>query len=264
MPILARFRALPDDDKASLVRKLVENSTPDFDYFFLIGLSTMMATLGLLLDSPAIVIGSMLIAPLMYPILSVGLGLVMMSNKISVLKRAFSTLVTSLGLGLGVAIVVAFIFGDGDSYLTAEILDRAYASHLHLLVAVAAGTAVAYVLARPEWSDTLPGVAIAVALIPPLAAVGVGIASLNPLVIKGAVTILILNLIGIIAAAVTVFLLMNLSEKEHIATSTIKKEDEKVETEKKIIAEVNEQIAEEEKVVIKETVVTKPNHEETT
>ena len=77
MSVFARFRAVPDKDKASLIRKLVENGTPDFDYFYLIGLSTLMATLGLLLDSSSIVIGSMLIAPLMYPILGVSLGLVM-------------------------------------------------------------------------------------------------------------------------------------------------------------------------------------------
>ena len=68
MSVFARFRAVPDKDKASLIRKLVENGTPDFDYFYLIGLSTLMATFGLLLDSSSIVIGSMLIAPLMYPI----------------------------------------------------------------------------------------------------------------------------------------------------------------------------------------------------
>lgn len=66
MPIFARFRALPDKDKAALIRKLLVNGTPDFDYFYLIGLSTLMATLGLLLNSSSIVIGSMLIAPLMY------------------------------------------------------------------------------------------------------------------------------------------------------------------------------------------------------
>ena len=242
MTLFARFRALPDKDKAALIRKLVESGTPDFDYFYLIGLSTLMATLGLLLDSSAIVIGSMLIAPLMYPILGVSLGLVMMATDVHVLQRAFHTLIMSLGAGLALSVIAAFLLGDEAMYQTAEVMARTDPSHLHFLVAIVAGLAVAYMLARPEWNDALPGVAIAVALVPPLAAMGVGIAAWSPVIIKGATMILILNLIGIIAAAVIIFLLMNLGEKESIAKSTIKKEEEKLESENKAIAEVTEQI----------------------
>lgn len=242
MPNFARFRALPDKDKAALIRKLVENGTPDFDYFYLIGLSTLMATLGLLLDSSAIVIGSMLIAPLMYPILGVSLGLVMMSDNVGLLHRALSTLTKSLGAGLGLSVVAALLFGDAEMYQTAEVMARTIPSHLHLLVAMVAGAAVAYMLARPEWGDALPGVAIAVALVPPLATIGVGIAAGSALIIKGASMVLLLNLFGIISVAVVVFLLMNLSEKEHIAESVIKQEDKKVKEENEVVAEVAEQI----------------------
>ena len=242
MSVLARFRAIPDKDKAALVRKLMENGTPDFDYFYLISLSTLMASLGLMMDNAAIVIGSMLIAPLMYPILGVALGLVMMGQNITVLQRALRTLGISLGGGLLLSVIAAFFFGDGDSYHTSEVMARTVHSHLDLLVAIVAGAAVAYVLARPEWGDALPGVAIAVALIPPLATVGVGIAALDPEIIRGSVNILLLNLFGIIAVAVIIFLLMNLGEKQNIAESTIKREEEKAETEKEAIAEVTEQI----------------------
>lgn len=242
MSIFARFRALPDKDKSALIRKLVENGTPDFDYFYLIGLSTLMATLGLLLNSSSIVIGSMLIAPLMYPILGVALGLVMMGDNINLLQRALNTLLKSLGAGLLLSVLAAFFFGDAEMYASAEVMARTVPSHLHLLVALVAGAAVAYMLARPEWGDALPGVAIAVALVPPLATIGVGIAAANAVIIKGATMILLLNLFGIIAIAVVIFLLMNLSEKESVAVSTIRKEDKKLEDQNKIIAEVAEQI----------------------
>ncbi len=258
MSILARFRAVPDKDKASLIRKLVENGTPDFDYFYLIGLSTLMATLGLLLDSGSIVIGSMLIAPLMYPILGVSLGLVMMGENTTLLSRAVKTLTKSLAAGLGLSVAAAFFFGSPEMYQSAEVMARTVPSHLHLLVAIVAGAAVAYMLAKPEWGDALPGVAIAVALVPPLATVGVGIASANALVIKGATMILALNLFGIIAVAVVIFLLMNLGEKENIAESTLKREDEKMENENKVIAEVAEQITEsKDRVVIIEEHISK-------
>ena len=101
----------------------------------------------------------------------------------------------------------------------------------------------AYMLARPEWGDALPGVAIAVALIPPLATVGIGIAAGSALIIKGAAMILLLNLFGIITVAVVMFLLMNLSEKESIAASTVKQENIKQEEEKRVIDEVAQQIS---------------------
>lgn len=262
MSVLARFRALPDNDKSALIRKLVENSTPDFDYFFLISLSVIMATIGLLLDSGSVVIGSMLIAPLMYPILSVSLGLVMIGNKVSLLKRSISTLTKSLVLGLSFSTITAFLFGTDLMYHSGEVLARTSPSHLHLLVAMAAGAAVAYVLARPEWGDTLPGVAIAVALIPPLATVGVGIAALDADIIRGATMILLLNLIGIVSVAVVVFLLMNLGDKDNVAESTMKKENEKIENENKVIAEVEQQIIKEENstTVIKENIIYDKNN----
>jgi uncharacterized membrane protein len=78
------------------------------------------------------------------------------------------------------------------------------------------------------------------------------------LIIKGAALILFLNLIGIIAVAVIIFLLMNLSEKESIAKSTIRREREKIEDENRAIAEVSEQISDlpvEKRKVIKEDIV---------
>lgn len=108
--------------------------------------------------------------------------------------------------------------------------------------------------------DALPGVAIAVALVPPLATVGVGIAAADVAVISGATMILLLNLFGIIAVAVFVFLLMNLSEQENVAESTVKREDKKIESENKVIAEVAEKITvskeKNKKIVIREDIKT--------
>lgn len=244
MSVLARFRAVPDKDKAAMVRNLVESGTADFDYFYLIGLSTLMATFGLLLDSSSIVIGSMLIAPLMYPILGVSLGLVMMGQKISILQRALRTLTMSLFGGVALATVAAWLFGDNKMYYTAEVMSRTEPHLLHFFVAVVAGAAVAYMLARPEWSETLPGVAISVALIPPLATVGIGLAALDGEIIRGAFMILLLNLMGIIGVATFMFLTMNLGAKENIAESTMKKEEEKQQNENRVVAEITQAISE--------------------
>ena len=238
MSVFARFRAIDENQKSSVVKKLMEYSTPDFDYFYLVALSVLMASFGLMLDSGAIVIGSMLIAPIMYPILGVSLGLVM--SNYSVLGRSVSTLVKSLGGALLLSVLGAFFFGGPDMYYTAEVMMRTEPHILHLFVAIVAGAAVAYVLTQPEWSETIPGVAISVALIPPLATVGIGIAAVSPVIVKGAVLILLLNLAGIIGTAMVIFLLMNMADqkKQKIAESTIKKEDIKQADEQKAIAKM--------------------------
>lgn len=238
MDILTRFQAINDNDKAALVRKLLESSTPNFDFFYLIGLSILMATLGLLLDSISIVIGSMLIAPLMYPILALSLGLVM--SNADVIGRSAITLTKALGVGLGLSFTAAFFFGTEAMYTSAEVMSRTEPSYLYLLVAVVAGAAVSFALAQPEWSETFPGIAISVALIPPLATIGIGIAALDPDIIKGSAVLLLLNLIGIIGAATASFMLMNLYQKQNIAESTIKKVEQKLEEEQRAMEAVVE------------------------
>lgn len=232
MDFLARFRVIEDKDKAAVVRKLMESSTPNFDFFYLTALSVIMATFGVIINSTSIVIGSMLIAPVLYPILGVALGL-SMSNTI-VLQRSLFTLGKALSIGLGCSILAALFLGDG--LMTAEILSRTTPSLIHFLVAVVSGAAVAFALANPEWSSTLPGVAISVALIPPLAVVGVGIAYLDIAVIKGSSVLLIMNLFGVVFAAMVSFSLMNLYDKQGIATSTIKKQSEIQQKEQAAIA----------------------------
>lgn len=227
MNILARFQAMDENDKAMLVRKLMQSSTPDFDFFYLGGLAVFMATLGLLLDNAAIVIGSMLISPILYPILGISMGLVMSSAE--VVGRSFITLAKALIIGLLVSTMAAVLFGESGSYITQEVAFRITPDLLHFFVAVVAGLGVSFALAKPEWSETLPGVAISVALIPPLATVGVGIAALNLAVISGSLLLLLVNLCGIILAALVSFSMMNLYQKKDIASSTIKREAERLE-----------------------------------
>ena len=225
MSFIAQFRIIEEKDKAAVVRKLLQSSTPNFDFFYLVGLSVAMATFGLLADSPSIVIGSMLIAPLLYPILGVALGLVM--SNFEVLGRSMLTLMKSMVIALLVSIAATLLFGDG--FVTSEMAARIDPSLIHLMVAVVAGAAVSFALAQPEWSETLPGIAISVALIPPLAVVGTGIAMFDMTVIKGSLVMLLMNLVGIVFSAMISFSLMNLYEKQNIATSTLKRENKKQE-----------------------------------
>lgn len=236
MSIFSRFAIINDSHKAGVVRRLMENSTSDFEFFYLAGLSVIMATFGLLLDNSAVVIGSMLIAPILYPILGTALGLVM-SNQ-AIIARSLGTLIKSFVIGIGLSITVTLLFGEGVVE-NAEIIARIEPSILHIMVAVVAGLAVSFALAQPEWSETLPGIAISVALIPPLATLGIGLAHLDMNVIKGSAVLLMLNVIGIVFASMVSFSLMNLYEKQNIAESTIEQEKKKLAEQKEAIEEMD-------------------------
>jgi uncharacterized hydrophobic protein (TIGR00271 family) len=238
MKILARFQAIKDDHKALVVRKLMESSTLNFDFLYLTGLSVIMATLGLIVGSPAIVIGSMLIAPVLYPILGIALGLVM--SNASVLGRSALTLVRAFAVGIVLAVLTTLLFGEAQ-WVNEEILLRVDSTLLSMAVAVIAGLAVSYALAQPEWSETLPGIAISVSLIPPLAVVGIGIAWLDPEIILGSLRLLGVNVVGIIFAAMVSFSLMDLHEKGKVAESTIKREEDRKKEEEQAVEEIIEE-----------------------
>lgn len=235
MSFFTRFKAIDENYKASVVRRLIESSTPDFDFFYMTGLATLMASLGLLANNIAIVIGSALIAPVLFPVLGVAMGFVMSDT--GILSRSLFTLSKAFVLGIILSMLAGLFFGT-EGMMTSEILLRTDATLISVLVSIVAGLAVSYALARPEWSVTMPGVAISVALIPPLAVVGIGVAALDVAVITGSLLLLAVNVVGIVFAAMISFSLMNLYEKRNIAESTIKREEERIEEEKAVMEEI--------------------------
>ncbi len=138
-------------------------------------LSTTLAAFGLIADSAAVVIGAMLIAPLMTPILATAASLV--HGQVG--RLAVSLLVLSGGTLLAIAAGWGVSWLAGATLtaeeLTPELLSRAAPSLLDLGVAIAAGLAAGYVITHSRAGSSLPGVAIAVALVPPLATAGVSL-----------------------------------------------------------------------------------------
>ena len=152
MSFFTRFQVIDENHKASVVRRLIESSTADFDFFYLSGLATLMAALGLLANNVAIVIGSMLIAPMLYPILGLAMGFVMSDT--GVISRSLFTLLKAFVLGIVLSMLAAFFFGTPDP-MTSEILLRTDASLVSVFIAVIAGLAVSYALASRSLMRTL-------------------------------------------------------------------------------------------------------------
>lgn len=196
--------------KAIVLNDLVDSSSPGMDYFILIFLSCTIATFGLLTDSAAVIIGAMLVAPLMSPILSLSMA------SISGLSRLFKRSVFAIFEGAGIAILlsglIAFLSYRLPLGITAnipnEVLARTSPSPMDLGIALAGGAAAAYALAHPRLTAALPGVAIATALMPPLCTVGVGLAFANSTIIFGAILLFITNLVAIAFAGIITFAAM--------------------------------------------------------
>lgn len=238
MDIFARFRTISEEDKTQAIRQLIEDASPDFDYFLLIGLSVVMATLGLLAGSETIVIGAMLLAPLLAPILALALGISMPNHKL--IYRSFTTLLWSVFYAVAASVFATFLFAFGDAaqVMNPIIAARIEPSLLYFLVAVVSGFAVSYATVKPDLSATLPGIAIAVALVPPIAVVGIGVAWADSAIIAGSLVMFLINVFGIVFAAMATFSLLDVHHKRFLADKTIKKETERIEEEKQEMQEV--------------------------
>ncbi|MEW6718096.1 MAG: DUF389 domain-containing protein [Chloroflexota bacterium] len=184
-------------------------SHPDFDYFLLVVLSCVIATLGLLVNSAATIIGAMLVAPLMSPI--VGLGLASITADGYLLKNATSAVARGAVMVILVSCVLTwinrFLPFVTPHELPVEVLARTHPSPIDLGVALA-GLAAAFALTQPHLSAALPGVAIATALMPPLCTVGIGAALGNWKVAGGALLLFITNAVTIAFASMLVFYML--------------------------------------------------------
>jgi len=223
------FNSLSEKDKSAAIQWLIRGSTPRSDFFLMIILSVLMATFGLLLDNSAVVIGSMLIAPMLYPVLGLSMGIIMSDPKL--VSRSFSTVLKSAVLAV-VAAFIAAVFFSGKIPLTSEVISRTQPSLPYIAIAIVAGLAASFAMVKPHLNETLPGIAISVALIPPLAVIGVGLARFDWEVIRNSSILFVINSIGIVFASMITFSLMNFYVKRGLAQETALKEDLKVEKEK--------------------------------
>nr|AZB73765.1 DUF389 domain-containing protein [Synechococcus elongatus PCC 11801] len=193
-----------------LERNIRRSSGLTQSYLFLVVTSASVATLGLLANSVAVIIGAMLIAPVLQPLR--GLALAGANGSLRLLKRA--------GLSLIVAIVVAITLSWFLGRLVAlpeygsEVLARTNPNLLDLGVAVVAGSVAAYASVKHNLSDAIAGTGIAVALMPPLATVGLTLAQGDWQASGGAMLLFLTNVVGIILAAIVTFKLMGVTRQK--------------------------------------------------
>lgn len=176
----------------------------------------MIASLGLIADSSAVIIGAMIIAPLMLPIRGVALAL--LDREETLLQKGLITLGVGTLLGVGISSLLGVLISPEWNK---EILARTQPNLLDLGVALAAGGMGAFAKVRRGLSDTLAGVSIAVALMPPVCVIGIGLSRLDWQVSWGATLLYLTNLVGINLACILTFLLLGYGSVQKARTSVI-------------------------------------------
>ncbi|MDX2084940.1 MAG: DUF389 domain-containing protein [Candidatus Melainabacteria bacterium] len=187
------------------------------DFLVLMVVSVMIASFGLLLNSSAVIIGAMIIAPLMDPLLA--LSLASISNHTSLKLHALLTLLLGVLLGLAVSFTIGLAFSFmGES---AEMLARTEPTMLDLFVALASGFIGGYAKVRRPIASSAFGAAIAISLVPPLSVVGIGLAYDNAHLYTGAGLLFLTNVASVILSGMLAFLLLEFGYFKHSLKSLI-------------------------------------------
>lgn len=189
------FAALREDAEINLI------------YLVLMVLSTMLAAAGLYLDSASVIIGAMLLAPLMAPIVALAMGLLRADN--SMTRKSLQKILVGIAIALLASATIALLFPHKP--VTGEMQARLNPTLLDMAVAIISGIAAAYSKSFREIIQSLAGVAIAVALVPPLAVSGTGLGRGDFNFFFQAFLLFSTNLVGIIIAAAVTFRLLGYS-----------------------------------------------------
>ncbi|MGB3671899.1 MAG: DUF389 domain-containing protein [Phormidesmis sp.] len=185
-----------------LNRSLWKGANPSLSYYIMLFLSGVIAALGLLAGSTAAIIGAMIVAPLMGPIVAMAFAITMSNRRL--LKQSGLSVLTGSLMTIFTAYVICEVLGI--TTMNSEILQRTQPTLIDLAIGLAAGAAGSFAKTRREIADALPGVAIAVALVPPLSVIGIGLALGSQSITVGSTLLFLTNLGGIILSSGLVFI----------------------------------------------------------
>lgn len=192
---------------AALFSNLREESNLNSTFMILLILATFIATFGLYINSASVIIGAMLLAPLMQPIVGVSMGL--LRRDIALFSNGVQSIVVGVSAVLFSAMTITWLLPLEQ--LTSEMNGRLSPTILDMFVAIISGVAAAYAKSNEKIIGSLAGVAIAVALVPPIAVAGIGLGWAEWGMFSSAFLLFITNLVGIVLAASLTFLILGFS-----------------------------------------------------
>ncbi len=190
------------------------------NFFTLLLLATVIATYGVLSNSTATVIGAMIVAPLMGPIMATAAAVVMGAATRAL--RSLALTITGIALVIAISYALSYFVPDVTISFTQndELASRISPGIYALITALAAGAAGAYITARAEIADSMGGVAIAISLVPPLCVVGIALSQGEWPAAGGALLLFVTNLLAILLAGGVVFVLIGLGRAAELEEGT--------------------------------------------
>lgn len=229
------FFKLTKKEMQNTVDRLMETSAASYDFYMFFILAIIVTVLGILINNTTIVIGGMLISPILSPTFALGMGV--STNDRKLMKRASSLIVQMLFVGLFLSAIITFFFVP--SGINVEMISRIMLNPaVYGIIAAAAGIAGAYSYAKESLSASFPGVAIAVAILPPIVVMGIGLATLNYVTLIGAAIMFFTNFFAIFLVSVLVFSLLGFNDvKRYIGEKVDKEEDLKEDEEAEEVKE---------------------------
>lgn len=208
--------------RESLVTFAQDKSRLSFEYLLLVIFSSVITSLGLILDNVAVIVGGMVIAPVLGPILAITIGIVL--GDTSLIRRGIAAEFTAIVF----AILVGVIFGSfiPNVEITNSLRIRMFPTLADLLIAMAAGAAGAYTLIKGQLESGLVGVMVAASLLPVMSTIGIGISMGNQTMIIGPFLLLVGNYLSLLLANILVFYFKGLKPQiwyKHKADKIIRK-----------------------------------------
>ena len=214
MKILFVSNQFSVESKKEAIRELLKNTVPDRDFYILVVGAILLSVSGILIVSIPVLIASMIVAPLAYPILSLGLGILTGDAKLA--GRSFAMLF--------IAMVLSIIVGGLFSLFAKNyfgVAERTFISFFpngffDLSIAILSGAIAAYGLVRSKVGAAMTGIGIAVSLMPPLVATGIGLFDpMSDLALRAG-TIFALNVLGILIGSMASFTMLGIRKEYRI------------------------------------------------
>lgn len=205
-------------------QKRLDEVTPQGrNFYVLISLSAALAALGLFMDNAAVIIGAMVVAPLVTPLFTLSLSLLIFDVR-GVLRAIQSIVlgtILAIIVGACVGYIVYLVYGN-SAFLTEEIISRSKPDALYFFVALVSGLAGSFAYARPKIKEFVTGVAIAAAIIPPIAVTGIALSLGNIFLFQQSLYLYMFNVVGICFGSVLMFIALGFGKEVEKTTSTKK------------------------------------------
>lgn len=199
------------EEQHETVNKLIAATGVRGGYYLLLILSVLIVTPGLLMNNAPVVIGGMIIAPVLLPILALSLSIV--AGSMRGIRHALTVLLLTLLLTIALSAAVATLVQW--THVPAEWFVEQLDPLLSLLIAFCSGIAAAFASVKEDIAPSIAGVAISVSLLPPLCGAGIGIAAADSLILLTSLRIVAFNACGILLAACLVFILLGFMKAAH-------------------------------------------------